>query len=95
MIESATASTFDLEIAEVDAVCETARQTQRAWAQRADQTLLDRAALAAAWALMQPDRNRELAELAVATTGLGRVEDKVVKNHRKTLGLLRLSLIHI
>jgi len=89
MIESATVLTPDLELAEVDAVCEKARATQQAWAQRADQTLLDRAALAAAWTLMQPERNRELSELAVATTGLGRVEDKVVKNHRKTLGLLR------
>ena len=30
-----------------------------------------------------------LAELAVKTTGLGTVADKVTKNHRKTLGLLR------
>ncbi len=47
------------------------------------------AALAAAWALMQPDRNAELAAMAVATTGLGNVADKITKNHRKTLGLLR------
>ncbi|MDE2452255.1 MAG: aldehyde dehydrogenase family protein, partial [Burkholderiales bacterium] len=38
---------------------------------------------------MEPARNRALAELAVADTGLGNVEDKVIKNHRKTLGLLR------
>ena len=37
----------------------------------------------------KPARNRELAELAVATTGIGNVDDKVRKNHRKTLGLLR------
>ena len=39
--------------------------------------------------LMEPARNRELAQFAVATTGLGNVEDKINKNHRKTLGLLR------
>jgi sulfoacetaldehyde dehydrogenase len=38
---------------------------------------------------MRPDRNRTLAEIAVRDTGLGNVEDKIVKNHRKTLGLLR------
>jgi sulfoacetaldehyde dehydrogenase len=38
---------------------------------------------------MEPGRNLHLAQLAVATTGLGRVDDKVRKNHRKTLGLLR------
>jgi sulfoacetaldehyde dehydrogenase len=49
----------------------------------------DRAAQAAAWAIMEPARNRALAELAVATTGLGNVPDKITKNHRKTLGLMR------
>src|SRR4030095_15676214 len=38
---------------------------------------------------MEPTRNRALAELAVRATGLGNVADKVAKNHRKTLGLLR------
>ena len=45
--------------------------------------------MAAGWAIMEPTRNRTLAEVAVRDTGLGSVEDKVVKNHRKTLGLLR------
>jgi sulfoacetaldehyde dehydrogenase len=36
-----------------------------------------------------PDRARELAELAVADTGLGKVADKVTKNTRKTFGTLR------
>ena len=45
--------------------------------------------LAAGWAIMEPARNRTLAELAVRDTGLGAVADKIVKNHRKTLGLLR------
>ncbi len=44
---------------------------------------------AAGWAIIEPTRNRALAELAVADTGIGNVEDKIRKNHRKTLGLLR------
>lgn len=65
-----------------------ARHAQRQYAQF-DQARVDEVVLAAAWAIMQPERNRELAELAVRDTGLGDVEDKVRKNYRKTLGLLR------
>ncbi|MEZ5653581.1 MAG: aldehyde dehydrogenase family protein [Burkholderiaceae bacterium] len=54
-----------------------------------DQAAVDRCVLAAGWAIMEPGRNRELAELAVSDTGLGNVPDKILKNHRKTLGLLR------
>jgi sulfoacetaldehyde dehydrogenase len=50
---------------------------------------VDEVVAAAAWAILEPGRNRELAELAVAATGVGNVEDKIRKNHRKTLGLLR------
>ncbi|MEO8847879.1 MAG: aldehyde dehydrogenase family protein, partial [Casimicrobiaceae bacterium] len=53
------------------------------------QEQVDLAVLAAGWAIMEPRRNRELAELSVSATGIGNVEDKVRKNHRKTLGLLR------
>ena len=49
----------------------------------------DDLALACAWAIMEPARNRALAELAVRDTGLGNVADKITKNHRKTLGLMR------
>src|SRR5688572_21889932 len=56
---------------------------------RASQAGLDEAATAVGWAIMNPEHNRELAELAVSDTGLGVVADKIVKNHRKTLGLLR------
>src|SRR5438309_3366349 len=48
----------------------------------------DRAATAAGWAIVEPSRNRALAELAVRDTGLGNVADKVAKNRRKTIGLL-------
>ena len=65
-----------------------ARAAQRV-ADGYDQARTDELVAAAGWALMAPARNRELAELAVADTGIGNVEDKVRKNHRKTLGLLR------
>ena len=77
------------ERAAVDAVVERARVAQLRFEREADQALLDRAALAAAWALMEPDRNAALSQMAVEATGLGRVPDKIRKNHRKTLGLLR------
>ncbi len=73
----------------VDDVVASARRAQARYEKGADQARYDRAALAAAWTLMEPARNRELAHFAVTATGLGNVNDKVAKNHRKTLGLLR------
>ena len=54
-----------------------------------DQARVDDAVTALAWSLYQPAHARELAELAVADTGLGNVESKVTKNTRKTFGTLR------
>ena len=45
-----------------------------------DQQRVDELVAAAGWAIMEPGRNRELAELAVADTGVGKVEDKLRKN---------------
>jgi len=73
----------------VHAVIARARAAQAEYETAGSQARYDRAAQAAAWAIMEPARNRELAELAVATTGLGNVPDKITKNHRKTLGLMR------
>ncbi|QIL81346.1 aldehyde dehydrogenase family protein [Diaphorobacter sp. HDW4A] len=50
---------------------------------------MDDAVSAVGWAIMEPGRNRQMAELAVRETSLGNVNDKITKNHRKTLGLLR------
>jgi sulfoacetaldehyde dehydrogenase len=55
----------------------------------ADQDRTRMAIRALAWAIHEPGRARLLAEMAVARTGLGNVEDKVVKNQRKTFGTLR------
>ena len=72
----------------VAALVERARAAQRIY-ETWSQAQVDMAVAAAGWAIIEPARNRELAELAVADTGIGNVEDKVRKNHRKTLGLLR------
>ena len=72
----------------VTPLIEAARAAQRQY-QAYDQTAVDAVVTAAGWAIMEPGRNRALAEMAVHDTGLGVVEDKVTKNHRKTLGLLR------
>ena len=76
-------------VAEIDAVVARARAAQQEYEQGGSQARYDRAAQAVGWAIMEPARNRALAELAVQTTGLGNVPDKITKNHRKTLGLLR------
>jgi sulfoacetaldehyde dehydrogenase len=74
--------------AAVAALMRRARAAQTIYA-RYSQSQLDEVATAAGWAIMEPARNRALAELAVKDTGLGNVADKITKNHRKTLGLLR------
>jgi len=73
----------------VDDVVRRARAAQQRLETSADQALLDRAALAIGWALMEPARNEALSFQAVRDTGLGRIDHKIRKNHRKTLGLLR------
>lgn len=65
-----------------------ARDAQRTY-ERYSQAQVDEVVTAVGWAIMQPEHNRILAEMSVLDTGLGNVEDKVKKNHRKTLGLLR------
>ena len=61
----------------------------QAIAEHYDQQRIDELVAAAGWAILEPGRNRALAELAVADSGIGNVPDKMRKNHRKTLGLLR------
>lgn len=77
------------ELVELDAVVARSRAAQREYEISGAQHRYDRAAQAVAWAIMEPTRNKELAELAVRTTGLGNVADKITKNYRKTLGLMR------
>ncbi|WP_040405410.1 acylating sulfoacetaldehyde dehydrogenase [Amycolatopsis nigrescens] len=72
----------------VAALIDRARAAQRV-AETFDQQQIDDLVAGAAWAIYRPDRARALAELAVAATGLGNVEDKIAKNRRKTMGTLR------
>ena len=65
-----------------------ARAAQRQF-ETATQERVDEVVTAAGWAIVDSERNRALAELAVRDTGLGNVTDKIAKNRRKTMGLLR------
>jgi sulfoacetaldehyde dehydrogenase len=69
-------------------IVEKARRAQRTFA-NASQERTDEAVTAVAWSIYKPENARMLAELAVEDTGLGNVEDKVIKNQRKTFGTLR------
>lgn len=73
---------------EVAALVARARAAQALY-ERFTQEQVDTMVTAAGWAIVEPGRNRELAELSVQATGIGDVDDKIRKNHRKTLGLLR------
>ena len=74
--------------ATVGALIERARTAQRAY-ERYTQDQVDEVVAAVGWALVDPANNRALAEMAVRETGLGNVADKITKNRRKTMGLLR------
>ena len=76
------------EIQEVNQIIKRARIAQTDFEKNGSQEKYDTAAQAVGWAIMEPSRNKELATLAVLSTGLGNIEDKITKNHRKTLGLL-------
>ncbi|MDP6855797.1 MAG: hypothetical protein QF598_09835, partial [Arenicellales bacterium] len=65
-----------------------AREAQAEY-EKFDQRQVDDVVAAIAWTVMEPSRNRRLAEHAVRDTGLGDVDHKFSKNFRKTLGLLR------
>ena len=53
------------------------------------QEQVDEVVTALGWSIIKPENNQALATMSVADTGLGNIEDKIIKNHRKTLGLLR------
>ena len=76
------------EIASVDNLIQLGNQAIAEFSS-ADQSRVDEVVTAIAWSLYKPDSARRLAEMAVADTGIGNVEDKVIKNTRKTFGTLR------
>src|ERR1700690_3268886 len=72
----------------VAALVERARDAQRG-VDGGTQERIHEMVTAAGWAIVDPEHNRALAELAVRDTGLGNAADKMAKNRRKTVGLLR------
>ena len=64
-------------------------RTAQAQFELSGQEVVDELVVGLAWAILEPETNHSLAEQAVQDTGLGDVEDKIIQNHRKTLGLLR------
>src|SRR3989454_4222770 len=72
----------------VTALVARARAAQAAF-DAATQDEVDEVVTAVGWAIVDPEHNRALSELAVGDTGLGNVKDKMAKNRRKTMGLLR------
>ena len=72
----------------VDSLIQRSRQAFNEF-RNADQQSVDEAVTAVAWSLYKPNNARKLAELAVQDTELGNVNDKIIKNQRKTFGTLR------
>ena len=54
-----------------------------------NQNQVDELVTAVAWSICKPSNNKKISNLAVQETGLGNSDDKIIKNRRKTLGLLR------
>ena len=72
----------------VAGLVERARNAQREF-EAYTQEQVDEVVTGVAWACYAPENAEALARLAVETTGMGRVEDKIAKNRRKTMGTLR------
>jgi sulfoacetaldehyde dehydrogenase len=72
----------------VEGLVQRARIAQREF-EGYTQEQVDDVVTGVAWACYAPDNAEALARLAVETTGMGRVEDKIAKNRRKTMGTLR------
>jgi sulfoacetaldehyde dehydrogenase len=83
---NATAERTDVEAIVADLVdrARTAQREFESWTQEG----VDDVVRGVAWACYKPENALALARIAVETTGLGRVEDKVAKNQRKTKGTL-------
>jgi len=72
-------------VSEIVARAKTAQQVINNYSQEQ----IDQVVTALGWSIIKPENNSALANLSVSDTGLGNIEDKITKNHRKTLGLLR------
>jgi len=81
-------SDLDKVKAEIHQLMERARAAQTV-INAYDQSHVDEVVTALGWAIINEANNQKLSEQAVRDTGLGKVQDKIIKNRRKTLGLLR------
>ena len=72
----------------IAALVEKARTAQAIY-DRYDQAQVDEVVTAVGWAIINEKNNHLLTEMAIRDTGIGKYEDKIRKNYRKTLGLLR------
>jgi len=88
MIEAAVSNTVDNPEKIIADLVDRGR-TAMVTFENADQARVDEAVTALAWAIYEPSRAKELAEMAVVDTGLGDVNSKIIKNTRKTFGTLR------
>ncbi len=78
----------NLKINKIDLLVKNAKISQSIY-EKYNQKKVDEIVNAAAWAVLKPSNNIYLSKLAVNSTGLGRTEDKFLKNRNKTIGLLR------
>lgn len=74
--------------ANVALLVEKARAAQQIFNQY-DQVQVDEVVTAVGWAIINEGNNHLLTEMAIKDTGIGKYEDKIIKNYRKTMGLLR------
>ncbi len=81
-----SASNYTKEI--IQSLVHRAKEAQKKF-EKYNQEQVDEVVTAVAWALCNPSTNKLISNLAVDSTGLGNIEDKISKNKRKTLGLLR------
>jgi len=72
----------------IDNIVQKAKSAQLEF-EKYNQEQVDEVVTAVAWSICNPTHNKLISDLAVSTTSLGKADDKIVKNKRKTLGLLR------
>ena len=78
-------STSPALIAEMIARARAAQKIAATWSQER----VDEVCVAVGWSVYNDENIRRLAELAVAETGMGRIEDKITKHKNKVMGVLR------
>ncbi len=74
--------------ARIAAIIDKARVAQKIYAQY-NQAQVDEVVPAVGWTIVNKENNHLLTEMAVRDTGIGNYADKITKNYRKTMGLLR------